>query len=476
MVRSLHEAGLEVVLDVVYNHTAEAGPDGPTLCFRGLDNAAYYRLDPQDRARYVDTTGCGNALDAGSSVFLRLMMDSLRYWVGVMGVDGFRFDLAATLARQDGSFDDASAFFDLVDQDPLLSQAYLVAEPWDVGQGDSYDVGRFPARWSEWNGRFRDTVRDFWRSHDGMLGDLAARLTGSADLYSHSHRGPTASVNLVTVHDGFTLRDLVSYDRKHNEDNGEDNRDGTDDNRSWNCGVEGPTTDPEILELRARQIRAMLATLLLSAGVPLLLGGDELGRSQQGNNNAYCQDNEIAWLDRSNADADLNAFVTDLIAFRRRHPVLQRRDVRPAPRCPRLVHTGRRRDDRRGVGRPVRQGDRPAPRRNGRAGGGGRRLDAHRRRRRPADQRLVGTGDLHAALGRRLLAGRPRHLRPGIGPSPGGRDGRGRTPLDGGPHIDISASRSARMSRLAASMRARCENACGKLPRCRAVSTSNSSA
>ena len=245
MVRSLHEAGLEVVLDVVYNHTAEAGPDGPSLCFRGLDNAAYYRLDPQDRARYVDTTGCGNALDAGSSVFLRLMMDSLRYWVGVMGVDGFRFDLAATLARQDGSFDDASAFFDLVDQDPLLSQAYLVAEPWDVGQGDSYDVGRFPARWSEWNGRFRDTVRDFWRSHDGMLGDLAARLTGSADLYSQSHRGPTASVNLVTVHDGFTLRDLVSYDRKHNEDNGEDNRDGTDDNRSWNCGVEGPTTDPD---------------------------------------------------------------------------------------------------------------------------------------------------------------------------------------------------------------------------------------
>ncbi len=330
MVRALHDAGLDVVLDVVYNHTAEAGVDGPTLCFRGLDNAAYYRLD-RDRARYVDTTGCGNSLDGGSPTFLRLMMDSLRYWVEVMGVDGFRFDLAATLARQNGGFDGASAFFDLVAQDPALSRSILVAEPWDVGQGDSYDVGRFPVEWSEWNGRFRDTVRDFWRSHDGLLRGLASCLTGSADLYAASNRGPTASVNLVTVHDGFTLRDLVSYDAKHNEANGENNRDGTGDNRSWNCGVEGPTTDPDVLALRASQSRAMLATLLLSAGVPLLLGGDELGRSQQGNNNAYCQDNEITWLDRAEGDTELAGFVRRLIAFRAEHPVLRRREYAKDP-------------------------------------------------------------------------------------------------------------------------------------------------
>ena len=324
MVRSLHLAGIEVILDVVYNHTAEAGADGPTLCFRGLDNAAYYRLDPADHGEYVDTTGCGNSLNAGNATSLRLIMDSLRYWVTVMGVDGFRFDLAATLARQDGGFDDSSAFFDLVDQDPVISQVKLVAEPWDVGQGDSYDVGRFPPEWGEWNGRYRDTVRDFWRSHDGLLGDLAARLTGSPDLYASSHRGPSASVNLVTVHDGFTVLDLVSYDTKHNEANGEDNRDGTSDNRSWSCGVEGPTDDPDVLALRRRQRRAMLATLMLSRGVPLLLGGDELGRTQCGNNNAYCQDNEIAWIDWGAADRDLLAFVTRLIALRAAHPVLRR--------------------------------------------------------------------------------------------------------------------------------------------------------
>jgi isoamylase len=326
MVRALHQAGLEVILDVVFNHTAEGGPTGPTLCFRGLDNAAYYRLDADDPGRYYDTTGTGNTLDAGSPVALRLIMDSLRYWVTQMHVDGFRFDLAATLARQDGGFSSMSAFFDLVAQDPVVSQAKLVAEPWDVGQLDSYDLGRFPAMWREWNGKYRDTMRDFWRSQKiGGLGAFATRFAGSSDLYSGERRRPTASVNLITVHDGFTLRDLVSYDTKHNEANGEANRDGTDDNRSWNCGAEGPTPDPEVLALRARQSRAMLATLLLSFGVPLLLGGDELGRTQGGNNNAYCQDNETSWFDWSAADADLVEFTKRLLAFRRAHPVFRRR-------------------------------------------------------------------------------------------------------------------------------------------------------
>ena len=324
MVRALHAAGIEVLLDVVYNHTAEGGAAGPTLCFRGLDNPAYYRMDSGVPGRYVDTTGCGNSLNAGDRNSLRLLMDSLRYWVDVMGVDGFRFDLASTLARQDGGFDDSAAFFDLVAQDPVLASVKLVAEPWDVGQRDSYDVGRFPPGWGEWNGRFRDTVRDFWRSHDGLLGDLAARLTGSPDVFAPTHRGPPASINLVTVHDGFTLRDLVSYDQKHNEANGEANRDGTNDNRSWNCGIEGPTDDEAVVALRLSQRRAMLATLLLSAGVPLLLAGDELGRTQGGNNNAYCQDNEIAWVDWADADQELAAFVARLVAFRRAHAVLRR--------------------------------------------------------------------------------------------------------------------------------------------------------
>ena len=297
--RALHAAGIEVILDVVYNHTAEGGAGGPTLCFRGLDNTAYYRLEPADPGRYVDTTGRGNSLNVGNPVALRLIMDSLRYWVTEMGVDGFRFDLAPTLARQDGGVQPVAAFFDLVWQDPVMSQVKLIAEPWDVGQGDSYDVGRFPPLWSEWNGRFRDTVRDFWRSHDGLLPELATRLAGSSDLYGRDRRRPDASINLVTVHDGFTLADLVSYDGKHNEANTEQNRDGTDDNRSWNCGVEGPTADPAVLALRARQQRAMLCHAAALGGVPLLLGGDEIGRTQGGNNNAYCQDNEIAWLDWS---------------------------------------------------------------------------------------------------------------------------------------------------------------------------------
>ncbi len=326
MVRALHRAGLEVILDVVFNHTAEGGPSGPTLCFRGLDNAAYYRLDPADPGRYYDTTGTGNTLNAGSPVALRLIMDSLRYWLTEMHVDGFRFDLAAALARQDGGFSTVSAFFDLIAQDPVVSQAKLVAEPWDVGQMDSYDLGQFPTLWREWNGKYRDTMRDFWRSQKiGGLGEFATRFAGSADLYGDDGRRPTASVNLITVHDGFTLRDLVSYDTKHNEANGEDNGDGTNDNRSWNCGAEGPTPDPEVVALRARQSRAMLTTLLLSFGVPLLLGGDELGRTQGGNNNAYCQDNETSWFDWSAVDTDLLAFTTRLLAFRRAHPVFRRR-------------------------------------------------------------------------------------------------------------------------------------------------------
>jgi len=325
MVDSLHAAGIEVLLDVVFNHTAEGDQLGPTLCYRGLDNPGYYRLDNHDPSRYVDTTGCGNSLNAGDPVTLQLIMDSLRYWLTQMRVDGFRFDLATTLGRQDGGFGQVSAFFDLVSQDPVVSRAKLIAEPWDVGQFDSYDLGRFPPLWREWNGKYRDSMRDFWRSHSIGLGEFATRFCGSADLYSRARRRPTASVNLITVHDGFTLRDLVSCNDKHNEANGESNRDGTSDNRSWNCGAEGPTADPAILALRARQSRAMLATLLLSFGVPMLLGGDELSRSQQGNNNAYCQDNELSWFDWSQPDTELLEFTRRLMAFRKQHPVFRRR-------------------------------------------------------------------------------------------------------------------------------------------------------
>jgi len=325
MVDALHRAGLEVVLDVVFNHTAEAGPDGPALCFRGIDNLAYYRVDPGDPGAYYDTTGCGNALNAGDPIMLQLMLDSLRYWLTEMHADGFRFDLAPTLARQEGSFDKVSAFLDMCSQDPVVCRAKLIAEPWDVGQMDSYDVGRFPALWREWNGKYRDTMRDFWRSHPVGLGEFATRFTGSSDLYATTGRRPTASVNLITVHDGFTLRDLVSYDDKHNQANGENNRDGTSDNNSWNCGAEGPTGDPDILALRARQARAMLTTLMLSFGVPMLLGGDEMGRTQDGNNNAYCQDNEMTWFNWAGADTALLAYTKNLIALRRAHPVFRRR-------------------------------------------------------------------------------------------------------------------------------------------------------
>ena len=324
MVRALHEAGIEVILDVVYNHTAEGSHMGPMLSFRGIDNSAYYRLVPDDKAFYYDTTGTGNSLNMAHPHSLQLIMDSLRYWAIEMHVDGFRFDLAATLARQFHEVDKLSAFFDLVQQDPVISQVKLIAEPWDVGEG-GYQVGNFPPQWSEWNGHYRDTVRDVWRGEPAVVGELASRLTGSSDLYQADARRPSASVNFVTAHDGFTLADLVSYNEKRNEANGEGGNDGENHNRSWNCGVEGPTDDLDVLALRARQQRNLITTLLLSQGVPMLLGGDEVGRSQGGNNNAYCQDNEISWYDWENCDVELLAFTTKLIALRRQHPVFCRR-------------------------------------------------------------------------------------------------------------------------------------------------------
>ncbi|MGN0122252.1 MAG: glycogen debranching protein GlgX [Rhodococcus sp. (in: high G+C Gram-positive bacteria)] len=326
MVRAFHEAGIEVILDVVYNHTAEGNHLGPTICFRGIDNAAYYRLVDDDKAYYMDYTGTGNSLNARHPHTLQLIMDSLRYWVTEMHVDGFRFDLASTLARELHDVDRLSAFFDLVQQDPVVSQVKLIAEPWDVGEG-GYQVGNFPGQWTEWNGKYRDTVRDYWRGEPATLGEFASRLTGSSDLYEDTGRRPGASVNFVTAHDGFTLADLVSYNEKHNDANGEDNRDGESHNRSWNCGVEGPTDDPEVLALRGRQQRNMLATLILSQGTPMLAHGDEFGRTQQGNNNVYCQDNELSWVDWSLAEsnADLVAFTRNVIALRTEHPVFRRR-------------------------------------------------------------------------------------------------------------------------------------------------------
>ena len=322
MVRALHVAGLEVILDVVYNHTGEGNHLGPTVNFRGIDNAAYYRLVDEDPRHYFDVTGTGNSLNVRNPQTLQLIMDSLRYWVTEMHVDGFRFDLASALARQFYEVDRLSAFFDIIHQDPVLSQVKLVAEPWDVGEG-GYQVGNFPVRWAEWNGKYRDTVRDYWRGASGVR-DLAYRLTGSSDLYQGDGRRPWASVNFVTAHDGFTLRDLVSYNDKHNQANGEDNQDGTDDNRSWNCGAEGDTDDPAVIELRGRQVRNFLATMFLSQGCPMLVAGDEMGRTQGGNNNAYCQDNEVSWLDWENLDRDLFAFTQRLIELRRTQPVLRR--------------------------------------------------------------------------------------------------------------------------------------------------------
>jgi glycogen operon protein len=326
MVRSFHEEDIEVILDVVYNHTAEGNHLGPTVNFRGIDNAAYYRLDDKDLRFYKDFTGTGNSLNARNPHTLQLIMDSLRYWVTEMHVDGFRFDLASTLAREFYDVDRLSAFFDLVQQDPVVSQVKLIAEPWDVGEG-GYQVGNFPGLWTEWNGKYRDTVRDYWRGEPATLGEFASRLTGSSDLYEATGRRPSASINFVTAHDGFTLHDLVSYNDKHNEANGEGNRDGESYNRSWNCGVEGPTDDPDITELRCRQMRNMIATLLVSQGTPMIAHGDEIGRTQQGNNNVYCQDSALSWMDWTLADtnADLLAFTRDATKLRRDHPVFRRR-------------------------------------------------------------------------------------------------------------------------------------------------------
>jgi isoamylase len=326
MVRDLHDAGIEVILDVVYNHTAEGNHMGPTLSMRGIDNAAYYRLVESDPRYYMDYTGTGNSLNVRNPHTLQLIMDSLRYWVTEMHVDGFRFDLASTLAREFYDVDRLSVFFDLVQQDPVISQVKLIAEPWDVGPG-GYQVGNFPPLWTEWNGKYRDTVRDFWRGEPGTLGEFASRLTGSSDLYQADGRRPYASINFVTAHDGFTLGDLVSYNEKHNEANGEGGNDGESHNRSWNCGVEGPTDDDAVRELRARQQRNFITTLLLSQGVPMLLHGDELGRTQGGNNNVYCQDSEIAWVDWSLAgkNAGLIGFTAGVVALRHGHPVFRRR-------------------------------------------------------------------------------------------------------------------------------------------------------
>ncbi|KQX75195.1 glycogen debranching protein [Aeromicrobium sp. Root472D3] len=341
MVRAMHEAGIEVILDVVYNHTAEGNHLGPTLSMKGIDNQSYYRLVEDDQQFYMDYTGTGNSLNVGNPHALQLIMDSLRYWVTEMHVDGFRFDLAATLAREFYDVDKLATFFELVQQDPVVSQVKLIAEPWDVGPG-GYQVGGFPPQWTEWNGEYRDVVRDFWRGEPSTLGEFASRITGSSDLYQDNGRRPYASVNFITAHDGFTLADLVAYNEKHNDENGEDGNDGADDNRSWNCGVEGPTDDAEVVALRDCQRRNLMATLLLSQGVPMILHGDELGRSQGGNNNAYCQDNEVAWIDWSRAadDHEMTQFTSALAAFRQQHPVFRRR--------------------RFFEGRPIRKGERSA--------------------------------------------------------------------------------------------------------------------
>ena len=324
MVKVLHSAGIEVILDVVYNHTAEGNQMGPMLSFKGIDNAAYYRLVDDDRRYYMDYTGTGNSLNMRQPYVLQLVMDSLRYWVTEMHVDGFRFDLASTLARGLHEVDRLSAFFDIIQQDPIISQVKLIAEPWDVGEG-GYQVGNFPAQWAEWNGKYRDCLRDFWRGADQALAEFGYRFTGSSDLYEDDGRIPHASVNFITAHDGFTLRDLVSYNDKHNEANGEENRDGESHNRSWNCGEEGPTDDAEVNALRSRQQRNLLTTLVLSQGIPMIVSGDELGRTQKGNNNAYCQDNELSWIDWAAVDEPLLGFTRALISFRSQHRVFRRR-------------------------------------------------------------------------------------------------------------------------------------------------------
>ena len=432
MVKALHEAGIEVILDVVYNHTAEGDHMGPTLSLRGIDNAAYYRLADSERWRYLDYTGCGNSLNARHPHSLQLVMDSLRYWILEMHVDGFRFDLAAALARELHDVDRLSTFFDLVQQDPVVSQVKLIAEPWDVGEG-GYQVGNFPPLWTEWNGKYRDAVRDFWRGRPSAVPDFASRLTGSSDLYATSGRRPVASINFVTCHDGFTLNDLVSYNHKHNEANGEGNRDGADDNRSWNCGAEGPADDPAINELRARQKRNFLVTLFLSQGVPMLLAGDEMGRTQAGNNNAYCQDTRLSWLDwgLAAAEQDMLQFTETLAALRRDHPVFRRRRFfrGPGPHGEQgdivLAHPGRRGDDGVGLGRQLRQVARGIPQRGRDQRARPARREDQRRPVPAAVQRAQQPADVHPARGqlRGGLGGRHRHLARGARGDPPAEEG-----------------------------------------------------
>ena len=420
MVKALHEAGIEVILDVVYNHTAEGDHMGPTLSFRGIDNAAYYRLSDSERWRYLDYTGCGNSLNARHPHSLQLVMDSLRYWILEMHVDGFRFDLAAALARELHDVDRLSTFFNLVQQDPVVSQVKLIAEPWDVGEG-GYQVGNFPPLWTEWNGKYRDAVRDFWRGRPSTVPDFASRLTGSSDLYATSGRRPVASINFVTCHDGFTLTDLVSYNHKHNEANGEDNRDGTDDNRSWNCGAEGPSGDPAINELRARQKRNFLVTLFLSQGVPMLLAGDEMGRTQAGNNNAYCQDNTISWVDWGQAAAEQETAAVHRDAGRPaprppgvpQAPVLPRPGPRGGEGRHRLAHPRRGSDDGRGLGGQLRQVARGVPQRGRDQRARPARREDHRRQLPAAVQRAQQAAHVHPARGR-LRGGLGGHHRHGV--------------------------------------------------------------
>ena len=422
MVRALHEEDIEVILDVVYNHTAEGNHLGPTLSMRGIDNAAYYRLVDDDQQYYMDYTGTGNSLNVGHPHTLQLIMDSLRYWVTEMHVDGFRFDLASTLAREFYDVDRLSAFFELVQQDPIVSQVKLIAEPWDVGPG-GYQVGNFPPQWTEWNGKFRDTVRDYWRGEAATLGEFASRLTGSADLYESTARRPVASINFVTAHDGFTLRDLVSYNEKHNDANGEDNNDGESNNQSWNCGVEGPTDDPEINALRAHQQRNFLATTLLSQGVPMISHGDELGRTQNGNNNGFCQDNEITWVHWDKADDRVAGVHPIGIRAARRAsgvsapPILQRGAGTPTG-CRRtarhlLVPAGRLRNERRRLGFGLRQIRRGLPERPGHPRPRRPRAAGDRRLVLPVLQRPSRADRVHPAAGgvRPSVAARRRHRR-----------------------------------------------------------------
>ena len=485
MVRTLHQAGIEVILDVVYNHTAEGNHLGPTLSFRGIDNASYYRLVSDDERFYMDTTGTGNSLLMRHPHVLQMIMDSLRYWVTEMHVDGFRFDLAAALARQFHEVDRLSAFFDMVQQDPVVSQVKLIAEPWDVGEG-GYQVGNFPPLWTEWNGKYRDTVRDFWRGEHATLPEFASRLTGSSDLYLSDGRRPVASVNFVTAHDGFTLADLVSYNHKHNEANGEGGRDGSDDNRSWNCGAEGRTDDPAVAALRDRQKRNFLCTVLLSQGIPMLLAGDEMGRTQRGNNNAYCQDTDISWVhwpsdhgpsDHGPADhgppdgdtdvpgycgdQDLLDFVRTLIQLRAGHPVFRRRRFfrgqeavrgrrggHNASRRHRLVHPGRRGDDRRRLGGRLRQVAHRVPQRRGdHRARPARRADPGRLVPAPVQRERAGPGVHRPAGAVREAVGQGAGHRAaaergaGRGRGQAGRRGTHPEPLHAGPRPCLSLAR-----------------------------------